>query len=133
MSDHDPERIRARRVLIEALGGPSVLAVVLGLGSNSPVHWPRRGIPRVHWTRLIEHARKLGIREVTLKALDDTAPPNGWLNRHRRAASTANGRAAPRPASSSSPPGPATKRAAQPSKSKPKPKRGKHASQHQAD
>ncbi|MFH5926423.1 carph-isopro domain-containing protein [Roseomonas xinghualingensis] len=52
--------------LIRKLGGPSVVASVVGSTRSAVSNWPKAGIPAKFWVPVFEAARAKGLDGVTL-------------------------------------------------------------------
>ena len=60
--------------IIQLLGGPTKLAAQLGLSSATAMHWPRRGIPALHWPLVEQTAMQAGHTHITTQMLRETRP-----------------------------------------------------------
>lgn len=55
--------------LIKALGGPDFVASKLGCHRTRVVRWRTQGIPPARFQAVLELAREVGVRRVSLKSL----------------------------------------------------------------
>ena len=69
--------MQSHRDVIEAFGGQTALAKVLGIPVMRVLPWPKRGIPPRYWPCIeeTELGRKLGITASRLKRLPPTSEP----------------------------------------------------------
>jgi hypothetical protein len=57
--------------IIDRLGGPSQVALILKVTPQAVSGWRRDGIPPFHWQAVVDHAREKKIDGITWDAVQD--------------------------------------------------------------
>lgn len=79
--------MRTESDVIDALGGSAAVATARGLPLTTVDSWKRRGsIPAAHWPGLVDLARTLRVRGVTLRKLAALAEGRRQPSSRQRAA-----------------------------------------------
>ncbi len=55
-------RFRSLDEILDALGGESAVATMLGCGPSSVSNWKSRGLPKGRWVDLVTLGRERGVR-----------------------------------------------------------------------
>jgi len=71
-------RSRSLDEILDALGGESAVATMLGCGPSSVSNWKSRGLPKVRWVDLVTLGAERGVRPpITLSEVRQAAAAIG--------------------------------------------------------